>query len=339
MSRIVRLSNYALPHRGGVEVSIQNTGRELVNMGHEVTIICYRPTSNGPEKETIEGVRYIRRPPNVTVAEVLKSFPDTQRQIDLLSYEDFPAYERGQLKKIAQAEHDLYYSHGWEGVFPPNPDVISTRRAVATAVDYNIHVGDFISTWYHYRADFVSYGGTNLLVGHPAYKHNLRVISWVGRLEKDTGFQQALEAMLLILKENPGVKLEIFGDGLLKTMIPTDNMAIDWRGFVPDPMLHATGKVVLCSGYLSILEALVHQRLPISFFEHPLKEDYLRPFSSAIYAAGDRQTYKNLLDKAINLELSLKAEAASQLVSQHTWRSTAEVMAEMAEGKYATDKS
>jgi len=102
-------------------------------------------------------------------------------------------------------------------------------------------------------------------------------------------------------------------------------------------MLIAQGKFVLCSGYLSMLEAMSYGRVPIAYFENELKKDYLFPFSTGIYAAGDATQYKTLLLSAVTNDLDPKSNGAELLLAQHTWRKTAEVIEQMARGTYAPD--
>jgi len=49
-----------LPKMGGVETYIKNIAKELVGLGHEVSVVCYHYDNSLPEKENIDGVNIIR---------------------------------------------------------------------------------------------------------------------------------------------------------------------------------------------------------------------------------------------------------------------------------------
>ena len=51
---------YYLPHRTGMQLYIQRIAEELVNRGHEVTVLCVRHQPNLPYEETINGVKIVR---------------------------------------------------------------------------------------------------------------------------------------------------------------------------------------------------------------------------------------------------------------------------------------
>lgn len=51
---------YYLPHRTGMQLYIQRIAEELVNRGHEVTILCVRHQPELLPKETINGVNIVR---------------------------------------------------------------------------------------------------------------------------------------------------------------------------------------------------------------------------------------------------------------------------------------
>lgn len=51
---------YYLPHRTGMQLYIQRIAEELVNRGHEVTVLCVRHQPELAPKETINGVNIVR---------------------------------------------------------------------------------------------------------------------------------------------------------------------------------------------------------------------------------------------------------------------------------------
>lgn len=330
MSIIIRLSNRAFPARGGVEVSVHETSKRLVKRGHKVIVICYQPASGGPVEEVLEGVDYFRRPFNVNVKSALRLIHSLYGNIDLLSYEDFPAFEDGSLKELSGAKHDLYYAHGWEGVVPPGNSIISVRRKVNSVCDYTIEVGEFISKWYGTVPDFVSYGGYPEGNLEKARKVNKNYISWIGRLAKDTGFEQVVESIWKV-GQHAEFTFEVFGDGALRHLVPPKGL---FRGFVQNPIEQALGVVVLCSGYLSILEALSMNSTVVSYYDNDVKRDYLLPLRDCIYMSNSVDDYQRLLSEALAGKLPEKVEGRKKFLEENSWSKTCDVIEKMALGEF-----
>jgi len=58
--KVLAVSHYVLPHVGGIEVLVDQLGRQLVRAGHEVTVVSSR--LGAPARETRDGVRFMRVP-------------------------------------------------------------------------------------------------------------------------------------------------------------------------------------------------------------------------------------------------------------------------------------
>ena len=59
-ARILFCLLYYLPHRTGMQLYIQRIAEELVQRGHQVTILAARHQLDLPRDETINGVRIVR---------------------------------------------------------------------------------------------------------------------------------------------------------------------------------------------------------------------------------------------------------------------------------------
>ncbi|MBY0385512.1 glycosyltransferase, partial [bacterium] len=59
--RILHLSKYYHPYRGGIEKVIKELAEAALLEGHDVTVIC-SSESNQKKVETVNGVRVIRLP-------------------------------------------------------------------------------------------------------------------------------------------------------------------------------------------------------------------------------------------------------------------------------------
>jgi glycosyltransferase involved in cell wall biosynthesis len=175
--------------------------------------------------------------------------------------------------------------HGHPGVFPLGRRHRFERRLAEKLTRDNICVGHYLEKWYGTRAAAVTYGaaGPPREAGAPED----RTISFVGRLEKDTGILLYLQA-LSIIREKTGErwKLTVCGDGALRNrvrdFIREQGLDADLLGTVSDPMPRVwKSRFVFASGYLALLEAMVCRRLVFAVYENPLKRDYLEMMPGA----------------------------------------------------------
>ncbi|MDX6338405.1 MAG: hypothetical protein QOG05_5745, partial [Streptosporangiaceae bacterium] len=56
---ILQLSDFYRPVIGGLERHVETLSRELVRLGHTVTVVTLQ-TGNDPDEETLDGVHVIR---------------------------------------------------------------------------------------------------------------------------------------------------------------------------------------------------------------------------------------------------------------------------------------
>lgn len=60
--RILQVTPFYAPHRGGVESHVRALNREFLRQGHDVEVLTSRDDRREPVRETIEGVRVVRAP-------------------------------------------------------------------------------------------------------------------------------------------------------------------------------------------------------------------------------------------------------------------------------------
>jgi len=276
------------PLIGGVEKHCLEIGKRLVAQGHTLTVLTETPDKNSKPKETYEGINIYRIP--ITTKEKSKKF---QIWWWLLNHQ----------KLIKEAEaihcHDVFFwylpfrflyprkkvfttFHGWEGIYPPSLKNKIIRKISEKLSFGNICVGNYIEKWYGTKADFVTYGGVNIVQSSKlkvqSYSSKFKVL-FVGRLEKDTGLPIYLKT-LAILRDR--VEAKFAGDGSLRKEAEKYGTVL---GFVEDVNeLMQESDFVFTSGYLSILEAMINKKLVFSVYDNPLKEDYLKmaPFGQWI---------------------------------------------------------
>lgn len=275
--KIIFLTRKFYPNIGGVERHVLEVSRELIRMGHEVSVVC-----EGSGKEELKGINIYRIP--ISVGEKLKKFQiwywlfknlDIIRKADIVHCHDvffwiIPFRFLFPFKKI------FLTFHGWEGVFPPRKKTIILRKLSEKLANGNICVGDYIKKWYGTRSDYVLYGGVEKTQNSKLKVKNKNIklkIIFIGRLEKDTGLPSYLRILDKLYILNIKFHIVFLGDGSLKKQAEKYGKVL---GFMEDPQKYITStKFVFTSGYLSILEAMLNKKLVFSVFDNPLKEDYL----------------------------------------------------------------
>lgn len=234
--------------------------------------------------------------------------------------------------------------HGWEGVCPPAPAVIQKRQRIAKTVRGTIAIGDFIQKWYGTVSDMVNYGGVNVerygsletIDYDPKDLH----IAYFGRLESDTGILEVVEAVRKCDCDlNKRIRLDVYGAGslkghLLSIMEEKPSVCITVSTPVKDTAaILAKYKIVVASGYLTILEALCAERIVFAQYNNALREDYLRmhPAASSMFICMNADDFSEAISQCCsNLKsVVVKSRPGWDWAKQQSWESVANVYAEL----------
>jgi len=264
---------------GGVQRHVAGVSRELRARGHTVTWIYPNDV--------------VTRTGQVVQTEVGLDWADAVVMHDFCSWQE-------------TVKPNIQIFHGWEGQFPPSQAVVDLRRGIAKMAGATIAVGSFIPKWYGHTVDEVVWGATDLPTSdEPRIEFPGRAM-WVGRLEPDTGFAEAVQSAVRI-----GLEVHVYGDGSLRVPIErwrdnTPGARVVLYGFVPGACTQfRTAGLALPSGYLTYLEALVRRRPCAVVATNPLKQDYWmgHPFPpdphrdwSAAWDWARKQTWAKLAD-------------------------------------------
>ena len=344
--RILFFTRRFYPLIGGVEKHCLEIGKRLVAQGHTLTVVTETPDKNSKPKETYEGINIYRIP--ITTEEKSKKF---QIWWWLLNHR----------KLIKEAEvihcHDVFFwylpfrflyprkkvfttFHGWEGIYPPRLKNKIIRKISEKLSFGNICVGNYIEKWYGTKADFVTYGGVNIVQSSKfkvqSYSSKCKVQSYsskfkilfVGRLEKDTGLLIYLKT-LVILRDR--VEAKFAGDGSLRKEAEKYGTVLGFVEDVNEQMQESD--FVFTSGYLSILEAMINKKLVFSVYDNPIKEDYLKmaPFSQWIVIENDPEQLAKKIKFYLENPLEEKKliEEAYNWVRQQSWKKLTEKYLEL----------
>jgi len=294
--KILFLTRRFWPEIGGVEKHTLEVAKRLVKAGHKVAVISETPFS----KQTQQNLR-----PKIQALKAYRIPADKDNWFKKFRIWRW-LWENRVL--IHQAEivhaHDVGFwywpfrilfpkkpffitFHGWEGKFPL-PFKNKLIRKVSEKLAWgNICVGDYLKKWYGTRPDYVIYGGVSNSFPTPHLPKSKSLIVFVGRLEKDTGLPIYLKAVAQLALNNLTQKIIFLGDGPLRRKAEKYGHVL---GFVKEiqPYLYHS-RFVFTAGYLSILKAMVCQRLVFAVYDNPLKKDYLKmaPFAKWIVAESD----------------------------------------------------
>ncbi|MEK7095294.1 MAG: glycosyltransferase family 4 protein [Patescibacteria group bacterium] len=280
--RITFITPSYAPYIGGVEKHVEGIVKVL-SKNHQVTIVTEQKDAKAVGYEKKNNLE-IYRIPTYDISEknkkwriwswILKNH-ELLNNSDVIHVHDvmywlYPYKLLHPLKKV------YITFHGWEGIYPiPLKNIILHKLNEFLAAG-NICVGDFIAKWYYTRPDTVTYGAVEVPVYRP--KVISKSLLFIGRLAEDTGFRECLDL---------GWPLVVVGDGPLKYLLPKN---ANFLGFVPHPEKYiAAANHVYASGYLTILESFVQNKIVLASYSNPVRRDYLtmHPMGKFLGLNGD----------------------------------------------------
>ena len=281
---IVFLTRYFWPHVGGVERHVEAVGRELMKLGHKMTVITLKHEAKLPETQTYRGLKIVRLPYSNSKWEIWRAL-----------------WQKRQILKSADIIHchDVFFwylpfrflwpkkpvfttFHGWEGVYPiPKRNIFAHHLAEKLSWG-NICIGDYLPIHYGTRADFISYGAP--LLPAPPRRLPVKELIFIGRLDRDLGL---MEYFIAIKKLN--LPVTFVGDGALRKEAAKIGKVV---GVVKSLKPYLTRPAaILASSYLTMWEALSYGRPVFSLYQNQLKKDYLEKFpaAKAIHISGSAE--------------------------------------------------
>jgi glycosyltransferase involved in cell wall biosynthesis len=288
--RVLFVAPNYYPHIGGVEKHIRELSSELMKDGHQVTVLTVKSDPSYKDQEVMDNVAVfrLRRSANPFLNKLLIRLRVLRKlglylKSDVIHFHDFATFlSLGlilfPLLKLFGKKVYLTF-HGWEGIFPPEKKTIILRKVCEFLTDGNICIGHFIEKWYGTKANIVSYGGTKSVA--ESHHEDHKYILFLGRLSPDTGILAYLDAWKTIQQIYPDFELVVCGDGELKETVVEKIRSeqlhnVSLKGSVQNPELYIKdASVVFVSGYLGILEAFSYTKSVVSYYDHPLKKDYL----------------------------------------------------------------
>lgn len=335
------------PQLGGVEKHVKSVGEILSNQGIGITVIT---STDKPDLKNFEKVndmavyrKYIKAPLGSKASSAIglvKMMAFLLKNIRLVNGHDIihlhdPAAFLWFVPILPFCRKRVFMTfHGFEKYPIPQSSKI-IRKLAEKCTKGNICVGDFITKWYGTQADFVIVGGVDTNGNLPSGPIDDGAV-FVGRLEKDTGILDFLDA-LLVLKKNFGVDLplHVCGDGPLRSQIvqyaKDHDLRVFLHGFVEDVRAHlANHRYAFATGYLSILDAMYCKRLVFSVYSNPLKRDYLYSIpknEKIMFIAGSSKELATNLHDVVQSNGRTKniLENAFAFAKEQSWQNVARI--------------
>ena len=321
------LSKYFYPHIGGVETHVEKVSRELIKQGHKVTVVTTKHDEKLADVETYQGIKIIRIPVSEKKAKIWASilkYKSLFADSDVVHCHDVFWWYMP-LRALLPAKPVYSTFHGWEGDYPIPKKNLNARKIWEKLSTGNICIGEYLSKYYGTKPNLVSYGGCDLPTSPlPVSAKNIKEIVVIGRLEKDLGMKEYLSA-LKQLKSQFGLKITFVGDGSFRKEAGKLGAVTGWVKDI-NPYLRRPA-LVMASGYLTILSAMVSQRPVFALYHNQLKKDYLTLFPGARFMRVSGSTaelvsqVKNALKNTKSID-RMVAQAAS-FAKQQTWEKVA----------------
>ncbi len=208
--KILILSSYFLPHRGGVEQYVYQTSRRLVKRGHKVWVVTSR-LKGMKKKETIDGIRILRIPSFEILPDMLPIqipvFKNIGKVDAVITHTRFyPLTMAGGMYAHLNGIPWLHIEHGASHVSYKNPFVrFGSRFVDATAGKWVLRHAriagvskascGFAKKLGAWKCDVLYNGTDTKFFNGSKVKHKGISIVFVGRLIKEKGVQDLLRAV------------------------------------------------------------------------------------------------------------------------------------------------
>lgn len=318
--KIIMFCDSFYPQIGGVEKHVYNLAKELVMENNDVTVIA--KTKQNDLKFNIEGINvekitYYNKKQLMKVWKRLFSKFQQFKEADIIHFHDFYTLMFWFLPLSIFFRKKIYITfHGYES-FPIKKRYIIYRKICSKIAKKSIIIGEFINKWYKCNILNISYGGC--IIRDNKVINKTKDIVYVGRLDKDSFILKLLES----IKNTPNISfnLDIYGKGEYLSKINKYDF-VNYMGETNEiEEILPQYKVCLTNGYLSILEAIAAECIPICYYDNQLKYDYysMTPFSEVIRAHNNIK--KMSLDIINSLEEYDKKyiETKKFKISEYSW--------------------
>jgi len=279
--KIVNIAASYFPNKGGVETHLFELNTELVEMGHQVTVITQQQSEENIS-EMIKQVSVLRIPRKYKN----KKFPtwkwifdhrEILFQADIIQVHDvfwwlFPVYT---MKGIFQKVFTTF--HGWEGRFPVPWRYKLARYVYSLLSQKTIHIGGYIQEFYWDKPTLILYGAVPSQKQRPTKnKKEKNKIVFIGRLSQENAIEAYCKLFSILKISLKDAEITWVGDGALKCKCKKLG---EVTGMISQPSaLIADADIVFANSYLAILDSQAQGKKVVSIYTHDLKKRYLETY-------------------------------------------------------------
>lgn len=337
------------PNIGGVEKHIFKLSEELLDRGHDITIITERPFksySNKYQLKTVSARMAGRKNPRVI--EINAGADDWFKKFRI--WKELFGYIGLIAKSDTIHSHDVFFwylpfrfifplkknyvtFHGYEGNNIPHLKAVIMHKMAEILTNGNICVGQFLEKWYKTKSTFITYGAVDKKIidfkAEPVKFSNK--VMFIGRLEYETGILEYLKAVKLLEDKKIKLQLDVYGDGTLfkkaKEYSLRNNLNVNFKGFVRNTEnLALEYNFAFVSRYLSILESMASKKPVFAHYNNSIKKDYLEmtPFADYIHISDSYLGIAEQIKESINSK-NVFVEQAYKWVRKETWQKIADM--------------
>lgn len=327
--RVLFLSRFCFPHRGGVESHIAEVVARLKRRDVNFTLWVEMG-------ESFDGVSSVILGPALEQGKWARWQWMWQHRHELATFDVIHVHDVAWwlLPVLPWVWRRFFITfHGWEGVFPVPAKFKFHRWVVAQLSRGTIHVGSWIQKWYWDSPSAVVYGAASIRPAAVAKKTKsirpkqpLSVV-FLGRLEAENELEKYL-VLVRILKEKYHLTMTWVGDGTYRTRCRAYGYV---TGMIADTGSYLrSADVVLSSSYLSMWDGCAHQNLVCSLYSNDLKRDYLKAFPARDFLVAESDPSVAAVKVSLRLERTTAEKTAIwkqtlAVLEQHTWDRIVEV--------------
>lgn len=296
--QILFLTHYFYPKIGGVEKHVYQLSQELIKKQHQVTVLTSKHQPQLPSIQNHRGINIIRinisninwdKPPKAQLWNWFIKNKTLFQQSDIIHCHDIFFWYLP-LRFLLPNRHVYTTFHGYEKVCPPTKKSIIIRKISEKLSTKNICVGKYLQKWYTTKADLITYGATQIPTPPKKQpKPKNKTALFLGRLDPDNCLPRYFKALDILHQQNLNLKVEFCGGGQLETSARKYGQVLGFQSDISPPLFK--NRFVFANSYLSMLEAMAHQRLIFATYNTPIKKDilHLTPFKNFINIANSTQ--------------------------------------------------
>jgi len=331
--RILFFAPLYYPHLGGVENHVAQVSNIFLKKKFNISVVTEKDKENEKDYEIVCGIEVFRINlfkknkflKKFVIWKWLKEHKGLIKNADIIHCHDtFVWYLPFRFLYPNKKTYSTF--HGWEGKFPIPKRYVFARKIWEKLSHGNICVGDYLKKWYGTEPTFITYGAANLL-DVKNLKINLRLISYIGRLDKDVGIVTYLSAIKYLISEKIIFNLDFYGEGSFVSKV---KLLGNLRGSIVDVWDKAkSSNIIMCSSYLSLIESLQIKKFVIAVYENKLKRDYLlmSPFASLVFTTNNPEDISKKIIKCIDKSKQERkmVERGYRWAREQTWEKVADL--------------